>query len=497
MWAGRVGLPILAGVSDPDSLSREELLAALAQRDAVIAALLVEIEKLKRRVGMDSSNSSMPPGSDGPSARAKRAKQRKKKPSPRARGGQAGHEGHNLQRVAHPDLVEVVAPQCCDGCGASLADRVGRAGRVASTVQVFDTPPVKLKVTEYQMMAVPCTGCGVVTRAVAPAGVAGPCCYGPNVRAATALLACNGHMSIERAADLMGVLLDAPVSTGFTGGLIARLANTLTGFEDTLKDALRAAPVMHHDETPARVADDDNDRLLYVYTARAGRLVWFGAADNRGHDALDAFKILPGYRGTLVRDDYPAYAKYDKDLKAVQLCCAHLLRSLRGIGELDTDPYRVQRGWTEPAAAALTDAKAAVAKAKADGAISLDPDLLTGLRERYDKAVNWGVLTNRHRDWPSGRHPGYTLAKRLQDKATQVWRFTVDFAVPFTNNPAEQPQRMVKLQMKIGGCWRSVRTAARYCLVRSYLATARNHGIHPLDAIRNALAGDPWLPQIA
>jgi hypothetical protein len=29
---------------------------------------------------------------------------------------------------------------------------------------------------------------------------------------------------------------------------------------------------------------------------------------------------------------------------------------------------------------------------------------------------------------------------------------------------------MVKLQMKIGGCWRSVRTAARYCLVRSYFA---------------------------
>jgi transposase len=63
-----------------------------------------------------------------------------------------------------------------------------------------------------------------------------------------------------------------------------------------------------------------------------------------------------------------------------------------------------------------------------------------------------------------------------------------------TNNPCEQPQRMVKLQMKIGGCWRSVRTAARYCLVRSYLATARNHGVHPLDALRDALAGNPWMP---
>jgi hypothetical protein len=61
-------------VSDPDSPSREELVAALAQRDAVIEVLLAEIEQLKRRVGMDSSNSSMPPGCDGPAARAKRGK---------------------------------------------------------------------------------------------------------------------------------------------------------------------------------------------------------------------------------------------------------------------------------------------------------------------------------------------------------------------------------------------------------------------------------------
>jgi hypothetical protein len=349
-------------------------------------------------------------------------------------------------------------------------------------------------VTEYQLLAVACPGCAVVTRASAPDGVHGPCCYGPNVRAATALLACNGHMSVERAADLMGVLLDAPVSTGFAGGLVARIADRLGGFEATLKAALRAAPVLHHDETPARVAGDDNDRLLYVYTARADKLVWFGAADNRGHDALDAFGILPGYRGTLVRDDYPAYAKYDKDLAAVQLCCAHLLRALRGIGELDTEPFREQRCWTQPAAQALTDAKAAVAKAKADGQTALDPDLLAGLQARYDKAVAWGMLTNQHRDWPTGRHPGYNLAKRLQIRAVQVWRFTQDFAVPFTNNPCEQPQRMVKLQMKIGGCWRTVRTAARYCLVRSYLTTARNHGIHPLDALRDALAASPWTP---
>jgi len=140
-----------------------------------------------------------------------------------------------------------------------------------------------------------------------------------------------------------------------------------------------------------------------------------------------------------------------------------------------------------------------VDKARTAGAIAVDPDVLAGLRTRYDQAVAWGIATHQHRDWPTGRHPGHTLATRLPARAKQVWRFTVDFAVPFTNNPAEQPQRMVKLQMKIGGCWRSVHTAARYCQVpvlpghRPQPRRAptrrppRRPGRQPLDATTNRL----------
>ena len=78
----------------------------------------------------------------------------------------------------------------------------------------------------------------------------------------------------------MGVLLDAPVPTGFTGGLVARVAAGLAGFETALKQRLRAAPVLHHDETPARVAGDDSDRLLYIYTARAAS--WCGSGPPPG-----------------------------------------------------------------------------------------------------------------------------------------------------------------------------------------------------------------------
>lgn len=77
-------------MSDPRELSREELLAALAERDAVIAALLAEIEQLKRRVGMDSSNSSMPPGSDGLAARARQEAEKALASSARRPAGPRG-----------------------------------------------------------------------------------------------------------------------------------------------------------------------------------------------------------------------------------------------------------------------------------------------------------------------------------------------------------------------------------------------------------------------
>jgi hypothetical protein len=72
------------------------------------------------------------------------------------------------------------------------------------------------------------------------------------VNAAT-LLASTDVIGIERAADLMGALLKAPVSTGFISRCLVRLDAALTaaGFQDVLKDALKAADVLGPGETPA------------------------------------------------------------------------------------------------------------------------------------------------------------------------------------------------------------------------------------------------------
>jgi len=475
-----------------------ELIAAQAAQletlGELVEALQAQIAELERRLGMDSSNSSTPPSKDRPGAATRQRGRRGG--SGRERGGQPGHPGRSLQRVAVPDRREIVEPGSCAGCGGGLD---AAAGQVAGSVQVFDIAPVALSVTEYQMMRRVCPGCATATTAPVPAGVAGPVCYGPNVAAATTLLASSDVIGVARAANLMSALLAAPVSTGFVSRCLARLdAHLVAGrFEQALRDRLRVAPVLATDETPARVAQPGSH---YVYTVRtvAGHttggvdLVWYGAADNRGHAAIDAFGLLPGYTGILVRDDYGGYTKYDTHLRGVQLCVAHLLRDLAGVEAIDPGA----QVWATAAADALRDAATAVSSAKNGNpaATSLAPATLAALRARYDNAVAAGISTNLTRRWHRGNHPGLVLAKRLKKKASQVWTFTTDFAVPWTNNASEQSLRGVKVALKISGCWRTLTTLRRHCRARSYLTTARSHGVAPLTAIRDALAGNLWMP---
>lgn len=488
----------------PEQPSYEDLAAQVAvlkgivaEQAALIETLRAEVAALRRQAGRDSSNSSQPPSQDGPAAKAKaKARGRQARPG-RAQGGQKGHPGAGLAWAARPDETLVIEPGRCGGCGAGLA---GAEGRVASSVQVLDIPPAALTVTEYQMMRRAC-GCGHVTTAPAPAGVTGgPVCYGPGVVAAATLLASTDVIGIERAADLMGAMLKAPVSTGFVSRCLARLDAALTaaGFEGALKDGLRAADVLGTDETPAPLATAEGCGNPHVYTVRTMNaytgggpdLIWYGAAGNRTKAAITGFGILDGFAGVLVRDDYGGYLSYDSALAGVQQCLAHLYRYL-------DDAYATgpeSQVWARQAGDALRMAAAAVRAARDARQAELDPALLARLRRSYDQAVACGVSVNLSRPWHKGNHPGLILARRLKRKAAQVWLFATRFDVPATNNGSENAIRGYKLAAKISGCWRTLATLQRHCRIRSYLATARSHGRHPLAAIRDALTGNTWMP---
>ena len=88
----------------------------------------------------------------------------------------------------------------------------------------------------------------------------------------------------------------------------------------------------------------------------------------------------------------------------------------------------------------------------------------------------------------------HNLLNRLSESKWAVLRFLQDFAVPFDNNQAERDLRMIKVQQKVSGCFRTDEGVTRFCRIRGYLSTLRKQGKNLLDALPHTLEGHPVLP---
>ncbi len=442
--------------------------------------LEAENVELRRRLGLNSSNSSKPPSSDG----LGRSRPQQGKNSGRRRGKQPGAPGSTLELVADPDEVLEHRPQRCItvGCGSPLVEghEYGRQRR-----QVVELPQRRARVVEHQLIAVQCTECGQVSEPVAPAGVSGRVQYGTGVKAAAVYARAAQFLPFGRAAAMMGDLLGVRVSTGFVYQVVTEAARRLGPFVSHTAALLHVQQVLHADETPARVGG----RLKYVHVACTPGLTLFHVGGRSKAD-IDAGQVLPGFTGTLVRDGYAAYRHLSDAEHA--WCGAHLIRDLRGVH--DSDPAAQQ--WAEVMAGTLLMAKKMAEQAVVAGRDALSTDEISHIRACYAGAVVYGREQNPpERDGKLSR--AGTLVERFATHRDMILRFTVDLAVPFTNNQAERDLRPVKLQQKISATWRTLQGLADFATLRSYLSTAAKHGMDALDVLEQLFTTGPWLPEPA
>ena len=448
-----------------------------------------EVAELKRRLSANSRNSSRPPSSDGLSKPP--ATKSLRRPSGRKPGGQPGHEGGTLAAVADPDDVVPHKPSRCSGCGAGLEDAPVEG---CERRQVFDLPEIRLHVTEHVAEARRC-GCGQLTTAEFPAGVSAPTQYGPGVRALALYLIARQHLPYARTARLFTDWLGAPVSTGTLASYVAKGAGDLGGFLDEVHRQLVAAPVAHFDETGARV----EGRLRWLFSSSTDQLTLFSLHDKRGFDGLDHAGVLPAFAGIAVHDGFKPYRRYTTARHA--LCNVHHLRELLGI--IEPDPADPKIAWALRMDRFLRDLQTAVADAKAAGRTGLHRDELASYRAGYAQIIADGNRLDPPGTIRTGKRgvirqtPARCLLTRLDHYREDVLRFANDFRVPFDNNLAERDIRMIKLQQKISGSWRTSAGANHFLALRAYLSTAHKQGRHTIDVLTRLAASDPWIPQAA
>jgi len=448
-----------------------------------VGVLTSRVEELEAQVRKNSRNSSRPPSSDGLAKPPPKPRSRRRR-SGRRPGGQPGSEGHHLAQVAVPDEVVVHEPERCSGCGAGLADaELARWERR----QVFDLPPeTRLVVCEHQAWRRRCV-CGCVTVGEFPDAVRAPAQYGPRLCAFVLYLAVYQHLPYERISRLLADRYGASLSTGTLQAIVARGAAGLEAFLEEVRSQLEGSPVVHFDETGARAAA----RLHWVHEATTPTLTLYRLHAKRGQEGIDALGVLPGFTGTAVHDGFTPYRRYSDCTHA--LCNGHHLRELTAVEEQGGQP------WASELARLLVELNDTVETARQAGRTALPPTLLERYRRHYRDLVDAGLQLNPEpeRTGKRGRpKQGKTrsLLLRLDGYQDDVLRFAHDFNVPFDNNQGERDLRMIKLQQKISGCWRSTDGATSFLALRSYIQTARKHGQDILAALHAAADGNPWLP---
>jgi transposase len=461
--------------------SYEDLAALVVRQAEQIEQLRAEVAELRRQLGQNSRNSSQPPSSDSPFVKPAPKSLRRK--SERKPGGQPGHPGSTLAQVADPNERLRHEPGPCSGCGAALADapEVGMEKR-----QVFDLPPITVRVTEHRLIARRCT-CGVTTCGTAPEGVTAPVQYGPRITAITLYLYVGQFLSKKRTAQALAELFGIPVSHGTVATMTKRAADGLTDFLGLLRDRIAEAEVAGFDETGLRVAG----RLHWVHCARTDRYTLITCHTKRGREGIDDAGVLGRFRGVAVHD---AWAPYDTYLDIDhQLCCAHVLRELAGVTE--TAPPDAEWCWADQAADALMAMHDLVAEAVAAGADTVDTHALSKQIQLYRSAAQIGITQTAER---SGKvmNKHNALARRLLNRQDDYLRFTNDWRIPSDNNGSERDIRMIKLRQKVSGCLRSLTGATQFCAIRSYLSTAAKHGKNFFDTLVILAEGHPWTPAI-
>ncbi len=459
--------------------SQQQHIASLVQQ---VSALNEQVKTLQERLAKDSHNSSLPPSSDRFVRKAKSLRTKSEKKS----GGQPGHHGSSLHWCSTPDEVVEQRVERCEACQQELS---GVAASHVERRQVLDVPAPRLLVREYRAEHKQCPVCEHLTVAEFPKEVAAPMQYGPSIGAIAVYLVQQQLLPLARACEVMSDVLGVQMSEGTVCDLITRCAAQLVEVEEQIKRALSQAEVIHQDETGLYVGG----KRYWEHVTCTPTLTHYHVDPSRGQKALQAIGILTHFQGISIHDGWASYWQY----RCEHACCnVHLVRELTFLAE--------EQGvlWAADLKGVLLDMKAAAQQARARGERRLGFVEVVDWEAQFLVLLDQGDHAHPRAQAPPGQRgrskqsPARNLLDRLRKHQKAFLCFLEDLRVDFDNNLAERDLRMIKVQQKVSGCFRSLAGAQAFSRIRGYLSTLRKQGLPLLSALQATLCGHPLLPSL-
>lgn len=381
---------------------------------------------------------------------------------------------------------EIEATHCA--CGEAL-ERIGQ-----EVSEQLDCVPAQFFVLRHIRGKYACACCQTVQAAPMPAQIIDKGIPAPGLLAQVVVAKHDDHLPLYRQTEIYarsGVHIPRSSMAQWIGICGVRL----TPLAEALKDFIVGHGVVHADETPVKLLAPGKGKTsrAYVWVYRTtnfvavngkGRAVLYDFSTGRGGE--NARRVLQGFGGTLVTDDFSGYHALRSQGVTAALCMAHARRKL-------FEAHQFNGSEIAGHAVALIGKLYEFERE----ARELEPQARWLLRQRHAKPVAETLHT-----WLSEQRPKLAKADvtaKAIDYALSNWRgltrYLDDGHVPIDNNAAENAVRPLAVGRKNWLFVGSQQAGERAAVVLSLIESAKLNGHDPWAYLKDVFERLPTLKQ--
>jgi transposase len=448
----------MSSSENPDLLSREDLLALVAELQRQVAELTAAVQELR------AENAQLQRGAKrqaAPFSRGTRTSQPKRPGRKPGEGTFTFRRAPRPEEITEPPVNVPVTLEACPHCGGELAqERVDFA-------YITDLPPVpQPRVTQYRVWVCRCTGCGRKVRGEHP--TLAPDQYGatahrlgPRTMAAAHVL----HYQMGIPVRKVPAVLDLLTGTGLTQGAITqdalrRARGPVGAAYQELRASVQDTPAVYTDDTGWKVGGEPAHLMAFA----TDQATVYQVRPRHRHQEVQ--EVVPAdYQGVMVTDRGRSYE--DKSFRQVkqQKCLAHLQKALstllekkkgraRELGENLKIAFRMAMDLREEyQAGAVVDFAARAGEVRFALSYLLRPRTLKD---------------------PDNQHLLKVLGR--YHRRGELLRFLEDPSIEPTNNRVERALRPAVIARKVSQCSRNEAGAYAFSAFKSVVQTVVKRG---------------------